>query len=88
MFERGGKNSKKRAIVAVARNHLRVLTDPANFGIFGNPETTHQLSDIVAATFFANLIVLTGCLAFVLRKSMQTGKEPVKVSLRLAFARP
>ena len=29
-----------------------------------------------------------GCFAFVLRKSMQTGKEPVKVTLRLAFARP
>jgi len=42
----------------------------------------------VAATFFANLIILTGCWAFVLRKSMQTGKEPVKVALRLAFARP
>jgi hypothetical protein len=27
-------------------------------------------------------------LAFVSRKSMQTAKEPVKVSLRLAFARP
>ena len=39
---------------------------------------------MVEATFFANLIVLKGCLAFVLLRSMQTGKEPVKASLRLA----
>jgi hypothetical protein len=44
-----------------------------------------QLSVLVVTNFFANLIVLTGSLAFVLRKSMQTGKEPVKVALRLAF---
>jgi hypothetical protein len=38
-----------------------------------------QLSVLVATTLFANLIVLTGSLAFVLRKSMQTGKEPSRL---------
>ena len=42
------------------------------------PGTTHFAHPtLVAATFLLNLIVLTACFAFVLRKSMQTGKEPV-----------
>jgi hypothetical protein len=65
----------------------RVTYQSGQFPVVGNPELpTFRVSDIRIATFFANLIDLTGCSAFVLRKSMQTGKEPVKVALRLAFA--
>jgi hypothetical protein len=48
---------------------------------------TFWLSDTVMAISFARAS-FEKRFAFVLRKSMQTGKEPVKVALRLAFARP
>ena len=38
--------------------------------------------------FAGSQVQWNGCFAFVLLRMMQTGKEPVKVSLRLAFARP